>query len=218
MDLQERIAQVKQAAPLLAATSLDQRNKALLAVAEALKSNKEQIFEANKKDLHNAKESNIPEPILNRLKFDEGKLKDIISGITDLIHMPDPLFQTQLARQLDEGLNLYRETCPIGVIGIIFESRPDALVQISALCIKSGNCAILKGGSEAMESNRILFQIIYEAVTKAGLPQNCMLQLEARSDIAELLDCHESVDLLIPRGSNAFVDVKFVSCIYCYAS
>lgn len=205
MGLQEKIAQVKQAAPLLAATSLEQRNKALAAAAKALETKKETIFKANKEDLKNAKENHIPEPILNRLKFDEGKLSDIISGIHDLIQMPDPLFQTQLARQLDEGLNLYRETCPIGVIGVIFESRPDALVQISALCIKSGNCAILKGGSEAMESNRILFQTIHEAVINAGLPRNCMLQLEARSDIAELLECHESVDLLIPRGSNAFV-------------
>ena len=114
---------------------------------------------------------------MKRLKFDEKKLQDVVAGMYDLIAMPDPLFQIQLARELDEGLRLYRETCPIGVIGVIFEARPDALVQISALCIKSGNCVILKGGSETMRSNKILFDIIYEAVQKAGLPENCMMQL-----------------------------------------
>ena len=119
--------------------------------------------------------------------------------------MEDPLFQTQFARELDEGLVLKRVTCPIGVIGVIFEARPDALVQISALCIKSGNCVILKGGSEALRSNKKLFDIIHEAIIDAGLPADSMMQLEARSEINELLECHESVDLLIPRGSNAFV-------------
>ena len=106
---------------------------------------------------------------------------------------------------MDEGLVLKRVTCPIGVIGVIFEARPDALVQISALCIKSGNCVILKGGREALRSNKKLFDIIHEAIIDAGLPADSMMQLEARSEINELLECHESVDLLIPRGSNAFV-------------
>lgn len=127
------------------------------------------------------------------------------AGISDLIKMEDPLFQTQFARELDEGLVLKRVTCPIGVIGVIFEARPDALVQISALCIKSGNCVILKGGREALRSNKKLFDIIHEAIIDAGLPADSMMQLEARSEINELLECHESVDLLIPRGSNAFV-------------
>ena len=133
------------------------------------------------------------------------KLRDVIAGIEDLVKLEDPLFKQDMHRQLDEGLTLYRETCPIGVIGVIFEARPDALIQISSLCIKSGNCVILKGGSETMNSNRVLFNIIYEAVIKSGMPENCMLQLEARSEITDLLTCNESVDLLIPRGSNAFV-------------
>ena len=110
-----------------------------------------------------------------------------------------------LARELDEGLTLYRISCPIGVIGVIFEARPDALVQISTLCIKSGNCAILKGGKETTFTNRILFRYIHESVVEAGLPKNCLLQAEQHNEIDELLSCHDSVDLLIPRGSNAFV-------------
>ena len=156
-------------------------------------------------DLKQAEIDKVAAPIIKRLKFDETKLRDVIAGIEDLVKLEDPLFKQDMHRQLDEGLTLYRETCPIGVIGVIFEARPDALIQISSLCIKSGNCVILKGGSETMNSNRVLFNIIYEAVIKSGMPENCMLQLEARSEITDLLTCNESVDLLIPRGSNAFV-------------
>ena len=119
--------------------------------------------------------------------------------------MPDKVYETQLVRELDEGLTLVRESCPIGVIGVIFEARPDALVQIASLCIKSGNCAILKGGSETKHTNKILFLLIAQAARECGLPENCLFQAEQRDEISELLSCHKSVDLLIPRGSNAFV-------------
>ncbi|MCD8230910.1 MAG: glutamate-5-semialdehyde dehydrogenase [Clostridiales bacterium] len=205
MTIQEEMKLVKLASPKLAASTGEMRNRALQAVSEALMAEKEAIFAANREDMEQAAKDGVAEPIQKRLKFDEGKLKDVLAGIHDLIAMPDPLFQTQLARELDEGLILKRVTCPIGVIGVIFEARPDALVQISALCIKSGNCVILKGGSEALRTNKKLFEAIYHAVLAAGLPEYCMMQLEARSEISELLGCHESVDLLIPRGSNAFV-------------
>ena len=205
MLFQEQVRKVKQAAPQLAATTNEQRNAALAAVREALLQHQAEIFEANKQDLAQAEADGVSGPVLKRLKFDEGKLRDVTAGISDLTKMEDPLFQTQFARELDEGLVLKRVTCPIGVIGVIFEARPDALVQISALCIKSGNCVILKGGSEALRSNKKLFDIIHEAIIDAGLPADSMMQLEARSEINELLECHESVDLLIPRGSNAFV-------------
>ena len=205
MLFQEQVRKVKQAAPKLAATTNEQRNAALTAVREALLQHQAEIFEANKQDLAQAEADGVSGPVLKRLKFDEGKLRDVTAGISDLTKMEDPLFQTQFARELDEGLVLKRVTCPIGVIGVIFEARPDALVQISALCIKSGNCVILKGGSEALRSNKKLFDIIHEAIIAAGLSADSMMQLEARSEINELLECHESVDLLIPRGSNAFV-------------
>jgi glutamate-5-semialdehyde dehydrogenase len=106
---------------------------------------------------------------------------------------------------LDEGLTLYRVSVPIGVIGIIFEARPDALVQISGLCIKSGNCAILKGGKETVNTNKVLFDIIHKAVTDAGLPEYALVQATLHNEIDELLACEKDVDLLIPRGSNQFV-------------
>lgn len=205
MEIREEVKKVKLSAPLLAGMPEEKRNQALASVAEALMAHKDEIFAANAADMEQAKEEGIPAPVLKRLKFDEGKLQDVTAGIGDLIRLPDPLGQTQLARELDEGLTLYRVTCPIGVIGVIFEARPDALVQISALCMKSGNCAILKGGSEAVRTNKILFQIIHKAIMEAGLPEHSMMLLEARSEINELLDCYGYVDLLIPRGSNQFV-------------
>lgn len=205
MDIREQAKFVKLASPKMAGSSEEQRNNALQAVVKALEERKEEIYAANKADLEQAEKDNVAVPIIKRLKFDEIKLRDVIAGINDLISLEDPLFKRQMNRQLDEGLTLVRETCPIGVIGVIFEARPDALIQISSLCIKSGNCVILKGGSETMNSNRVLFNIIYDAVIESGMPKNCMLQLEARSEISELLTCNEYVDLLIPRGSNAFV-------------
>ena len=205
MNIKEEAKAVKLASPKMAGTSEEARNKALLEVVKQLKVRRQEIFEANAMDLKQAEIDKVAAPIIKRLKFDETKLRDVIAGIEDLVKLEDPLFKQDMHRQLDEGLTLYRETCPIGVIGVIFEARPDALIQISSLCIKSGNCVILKGGSETMNSNRVLFNIIYEAVIKSGMPENCMLQLEARSEITDLLTCNESVDLLIPRGSNAFV-------------
>lgn len=205
MNIKEEAKAVKLASPKMAGTSEEARNKVLMEVVKQLKARQQEIFEANAMDLKQAEIDKVAAPIIKRLKFDETKLRDVIAGIEDLVKLEDPLFKQDMHRQLDEGLTLYRETCPIGVIGVIFEARPDALIQISSLCIKSGNCVILKGGSETMNSNRVLFNIIYEAVIKSGMPENCMLQLEARSEITDLLTCNESVDLLIPRGSNAFV-------------
>lgn len=205
MKIREEVRKMKNDAPFLAASSIETRNKALKLIAENLKVHKEEIFCENKKDLEEAEKSGISSAVIKRLKFDEGKLRDVLSGIEQLIGLEDPLEKVSLSRELDEGLTLYRISCPIGVIGVIFEARPDALVQISTLCIKSGNCAILKGGKETTFTNRILFRYIQESVAEAGLPKNCLLQAEQHNEIDELLSCHDSVDLLIPRGSNAFV-------------
>ncbi len=189
----------------MATTSEFLRNQALAAISIALEQKKKLIFAANVKDLERATSGNLPDPIVARLKFNEAKLTDTLNGIHDLTGLSDPLFRTLLKRQLDEGLLLEKVTCPIGVIGVIFESRPDALIQISTLCIKSGNCAILKGGSEAAETNRILYEIIFEAGRKVGLPEGFITLVETRNEISEMLKCHESIDLIIPRGSNEFV-------------
>ncbi|MBQ0000073.1 MAG: glutamate-5-semialdehyde dehydrogenase [Clostridiales bacterium] len=205
MEIKVEARKMKLASPKLAASTLEERNRALEMIGVALEENKDEIFAANKVDMKNAEEAGIAAAIMKRLKFDEGKLKDVLGGIAQLISLPDPLGKIQLGRELDEGLTLYRVGCPIGVIGVIFEARPDALVQISSLCLKSGNCAILKGGKETAETNRVLFRIIYETALKAGMPEGCMLQAEQHNEIDELLSCDKDVDLLIPRGSNKFV-------------
>ena len=205
MNIHDETLKMKLASPLLAASSLETRNKALALIRESLNAHKEEIFEANRKDLALAEETGVPAPVKKRLKFDEAKLSDVTEELTGLMALPDPLRNITLARELDQGLTLYRVTCPIGVIGVIFEARPDALVQISSLCLKSGNCAILKGGKETTWTNRVLFSLIHQAAIDAGLPENCLLQAEQHNEIDELLECHDTVDLLIPRGSNAFV-------------
>jgi glutamate-5-semialdehyde dehydrogenase len=181
------------------------RDDALRAIERALRGHRDAILAANAADLKDAENADLPEPILKRLKFDDGKIEDAIAGIRDLIGLPDPIGRVLMKRQLDEGLVLTQLTCPIGVVGVIFESRPDALVQIATLCLKSGNCAILKGGSEARHTNKALAGAIHEAGIQAGLPVGFLTLLESRADIDELLTCHESIDLIIPRGSNAFV-------------
>lgn len=189
----------------MAVQTEEQRNRALLEIGRSLEEHREKIYQANREDMEQAKKDGKPAPVIKRLELNESKLQVLTDGIRDLVGLPDPLGHIQLARELDEGLTLYRESCPIGSIGVIFEARPDALVQISTLCVKSGNCVILKGGSEALRTNRVLFRLIYQAVLDAGLPENCLLLLEDREEIAELLDCDGYVDLLIPRGSNQFV-------------
>lgn len=149
--------EMKLASPILAAVPIETRNLALDLIKENILAHREEIFAANEKDLSLADENHVAPAVRKRLKFDEGKLKDVTHELTDLAKLPDPIGKVTLDRELDAGLRLRRVTCPIGVVGVIFEARPDALVQISSLCLKSGNCAILKGGKETTYTNRILF-------------------------------------------------------------
>ncbi|MDR0570832.1 MAG: glutamate-5-semialdehyde dehydrogenase [Clostridiales Family XIII bacterium] len=189
----------------LAALPSEVRDGALRAVSEALLAGKEAIFAANAADMEAGERAALPGPILKRLKFDGAKLKEAVDGIADIVALPDPVSETLLHRELDAGLTLRQVTCPIGVIGVIFESRPDALIQIACLCVKSGNCAVLKGGSEAAATNRALFDVIRGAGLSAGLPEGFLTLVETRAGIDELLECDRYIDLIIPRGSNAFV-------------
>ena len=205
MNIREEARRMKLDAPKLAATTLEERNAALREIAKGLEEKKHEIFAANEEDVREATENGVAPAVIKRLKYTEEKLRDGLAGINQLISLPDPLGKVQMKRELDEGLVLTRISCPIGVIGVIFEARPDALVQISCLCLKSGNCAILKGGKETARTNRMLFRIIRDSAIKAGMPEGCLKQAELHNEIDELLMCDKDVDLLIPRGSNAFV-------------
>ncbi len=205
MDMLQSAARAKNASIALASTTSEQKNLALKKVADYLLNNSELIIKANKEDIQRSKNENLPETLINRLKFDNKKIHDVVDGINSLIKLEDPIGKRLMATELDEGLNLYKISCPIGVIGIIFESRPDALVQISTLCLKSGNAVLLKGGSEAMQTNRVLAEIIQKATSEAGIGADWIHLLETRDDVNRMLKLDEYIDLLIPRGSNEFV-------------
>ncbi len=205
MIIAEIAAAAKAASIRLAVVKSEVKDKALAEIAKALKARSAEIVSANEKDLAGAEKNNLAAPLLKRLKFDQGKIADVCAGIESLVKLDDPVGKTLSAAELDKGLELYKVSCPIGVIGVIFESRPDALVQISTLCLKSGNAVLLKGGSEAQHTNRILAETIAEATKKAGLPGGWIQLLETREDVAKMLALDECIDLIIPRGSNEFV-------------
>lgn len=205
MSITDTSRLAKAASIKLAAASTDVKNAALSAVADALKTNSSAIVAANRLDLAQAEEDNLAAPLLKRLKFDESKISDVTDGIASLISLDEPVGKTLMATELSDGLDLYKVTSPIGVIGVIFESRPDALVQISTLCLKSGNAVLLKGGSEASNTNRILAEIIHTASVSAGLPSGWLGLLETRSDVSAMLGLNDYIDLIVPRGSNEFV-------------
>ncbi len=205
MSIREIAAAAKSASIRLAAVDTDTKNNALAQIADALNRNSDRIVSANAEDLVAAEQDDLAAPLLKRLKFDEGKIAQVVAGIESLIELDDPVGKTLSGTELDAGLELYKVSCPIGVIGVVFESRPDALVQISTLCLKSGNSVLLKGGSEAANTNRILAEIIAEASEKTGLPAGWIQLMETREDVAEMLALEEHIDLIIPRGSNEFV-------------
>lgn len=203
----------KEASLKLANLSTETKNSALEAIAEALEVNKDKLFAANSQDLADAKkmveDGKLSQAVFNRLKLDDNKMNSMIAGVRDLIKLEDPINKCMLARELDSDLNLYKISCPIGVLGIIFEARPDVITQISSLAIKSSNAVILKGGKEAVNTNKTTFEIIANALDGVeGFPKNAINQVFSHEDVAKMLDMNDYIDLIIPRGGNALV--KFI--------
>lgn len=205
VEILKMACKAREASLKLAAATLEMRNQALLTIAEKIKTNRDAILEANAQDVLMASAEGLSAPLLSRLKLTDAKCERMADGLRSLAALPDPLGHVQYAKELSPGLNLYRVACPIGVIGVIFESRPDALVQISSLCLKSGNAVLLKGGREAAKTNELLTKLILEATDECGIPSGWCGLLHSREDVQEMLKLHEQIDLIIPRGSNAFV-------------
>ncbi len=203
--VRQAAVKAKEAALVLQGLSTGSKNQALTDIRSALEKNKAGIFAANARDLERAKKENLASPLAKRLVFDERKLGMTLDGLTSLIGLENPVGKTLSALELEKGFELYKVTCPIGVIGIIFESRPDALVQIGSLCLKSGNAVLMKGGREAKETNEILARLIHDTAVAAGFPAGWLQLLESREDVGALLKLEGLVDLIIPRGSNEFV-------------
>ncbi|WP_341731719.1 glutamate-5-semialdehyde dehydrogenase [Microcoleus sp. EPA2] len=201
-----QIAQTtRQAARKLAVLSADAKNQAIEAIAKALEVAAPSIVAANVADCQAAQAEGIAKPLYDRLKLDEVKLKSAIAGVRDVAKLPDPIGVVQIHRELDTGLILKRVTCPLGVLGIIFEARPEALIQIVSLAIKSGNGVILKGGKEAVRSCEILTKIIQQALAETVVNPQVVQLLTTREETIELLKMDKYIDLIIPRGSNSFV-------------
>ena len=195
----------RQAARQLAVLPTEARNQAIEAIAIALEAATPEILEANAADCQAAEADGIPKPLYNRLKLDATKLKAAIDGVRDVKKLNDPVGTVQMHRELDEGLILKRITCPVGVLGIIFEARPDALIQITSLAIKSGNGVILKGGKEAIRSCETLVKVIHQALSATAIDPAAVQLLTTREETIALLQLDEYIDLIIPRGSNSFV-------------
>ncbi|MDL2317808.1 glutamate-5-semialdehyde dehydrogenase [Eubacteriales bacterium OttesenSCG-928-A19] len=205
LNVKQKAQASRLAARRMATIDDAKRRAALLRAATLLAGHSDTLLAANEKDMARAKAENLAMPLLKRLRFDEKKLAEACDGLRALSMLPDPLGHTQLSTELTPGLDLYRVSCPIGVIGVVFESRPDALVQIAGLCIRSGNAVLLKGGREALETNRALFALMDQAARSEGLPSGWGALLETREDVGEMLSLDEDIDLIIPRGSNEFV-------------
>ena len=201
------ISSIAKAASLqLAHLPVDIKNRALELAASAIEGGCLSILQENIKDLEFAQNENISGPLIARLRLNENKIMGMAKGIRSVIRLEDPVGQQQMAIEMDEGLTLYRVTCPIGVIGAIFESRPDAVPQISSLCFKSGNAVILKGGREAQHSNKMIVSLISDAIEQVdGVPIGSMQMIKTRSEVADMLKEEKNINLIVPRGSNDFV-------------
>lgn len=197
--------QTRTAARQLAVQSADVRNRALTAIAESLAINADEILAANAADCEAAKTEGTSSALYARLKLDQAKLEGAIAGVRDVAKLPDPVGAVQIHRELDAGLVMKRITCPLGVLGVIFEARPDAVMQISSLAIKSGNGVILKGGKEAVRSCEALVKAIHEGLSQTEIDPSVVQLLTTREETLALLKLDQYVDLIIPRGSNSFV-------------
>lgn len=210
----ENIAKSAKTASLeIADISTDLKNKALNEIADAIEMRKNEIFEANAADLKDAEKllenGELSKASFNRLKLDDNKMRDMIQGIRDIAKLDDPVNKKLFVRELDTDLTLYKVSCPIGVLGIIFEARPDVIAQISSLAIKSANAVILKGGKESVNTNKTILGIINQTLDKiSDFPKNIIQQVFSRDDVAEMLKCDKYINLIIPRGGNKLV--KFI--------
>jgi len=203
------VRKAKETSITLASLDTAVKNKALKAMADALDRERATILDANASDIRNAdalvRKGEIDASAVDRLKITDEKINGMIAGIGGVMKLKDPVGETMSALELDDGLVLYQIKCPIGLLGVIFESRPDVVPQIMSLCLKSGNAVVFKGGREASSSNRKLFDILVNAASSCGVPKDAFVLMESREEVDEILKMDECMDLLIPRGSNAFV-------------
>ena len=207
-DLLEKAHRIRLASKIISQAENQMRINALNLMADYLEKNSKEILEANHEDYLRAERKNISKALISRLKLSKEKLQAAIEGVRKVGELSDPVNQIQIKKELSNGLILERKTVPIGVLGVIFESRPDAVMQISSLAIRSGNGVMLKGGSEASFTNTAIVLALQEGLKKSGLDENVICLLTSRKDSMAMLNLEEYLNLIIPRGSNELV--KFI--------
>ncbi len=213
-DLLDKADRVRLASIKISQTENQNRIKALNFMADYLKKNTKEILEANNEDFKRAEKKGIPKALLSRLKLSKEKLNSGIEGVRKVGDLADPIYQVEIKRELSKGLILERKTVPIGVLGVIFESRPDAVMQISSLAIRSGNGVMLKGGSEANLTNIEIVNALQEGLCESGLDKNAICLLTSRKDSMAMLNLEKYINLIIPRGSNELAMLmEFVICL-----
>ena len=209
-DIHQLIRRARKAAHVLATLSGERRNEALLAAASAIEARAEEILAANEKDCEAAQQAvergELSRAMFARLRTTERGIAEMAARVRDVARLPDPLHRRLSTMELDDDLILHKETCPLGVVGVVFESRPDVVPQISSLALKSGNAVCLKGGAEAAETNAVLASIWRDALTAfPDIPADSVVLIHTREDVAQILTLHDEIDLIVPRGSNEFV-------------
>lgn len=200
-------SEAKKAEAAIRGISQNTKNRALAAIADGLIENAELIIEDNKKDMENAKASNMSEAMRDRLSLDIKRIKDMAEGVRKIIGLPDPVGRVLGGKELPNGLKIVKKAVPLGVVGIIFESRPNVTVDAAALCLKSGNVAVLRGGSDAINSNKRLVSVMRSALSSAGVDENAVSLVEdtSRECVSELLKLNRYIDVLIPRGGHGLI-------------
>jgi glutamate-5-semialdehyde dehydrogenase len=209
-DIHQLIRRARKSAHVLATLSGERRNEALLAAANAIEARAEEILSANEKDCAAAQQAvergELSRAMFARLRTTERGIAEMAARVRDVARLPDPLHRRLSTMELDDDLVLHKETCPLGVVGVVFESRPDVVPQISSLALKSGNAVCLKGGAEAAETNAVLVSIWRDALTAfPDIPADSVVLIHTREDVAQILTLHDEIDLIVPRGSNEFV-------------
>jgi len=209
-DVQRTVRRSRRAAHILAALSSSKRNEALHAAATAIEARAEEILAANEKDCVAAQRAvesgEMSRALFGRLRTTERGIAEMALRVREVAQLPDPLHRRLSAMELDDHLVLYKESCPLGVVGVVFESRPDVVPQISSLTLKSGNAVCLKGGAEAIETNSALVAIWRDALSAfPDIPEDSVVLFHTREDVAQILTLHDEIDLIVPRGSNEFV-------------
>lgn len=197
----------KKASKVLAVASSDVKNKALEFMAQALVENSDLIISENNKDIASGRENGLSDAMLDRLMLDSGRIEKIASAIREIIALDDPVGKTLSGTTRPNGLHISKVSVPLGVIAVIYEARPNVTADAAALCLKSGNTVILRGGKEAINSNKAMAEVMRKAVAKAGLPADCIQLIENtdRETAAELMKLNDYVDVLIPRGGKGLI-------------